>query len=161
MKNSFSIKLILILFCMCFITPFSLYAAESKTQLSKGQLVYVPAYSDIYIGNKERPFPLTVTLSIRNIDPKHKIKVTLVDYYETKGKLIKKITDKTNTLEPLESLRYIIPQKDMSGGAGANFMVEWHSDEFVNPPIIESIMIGTHPQGISFTSRGQEVLTSK
>lgn len=162
MKNRFSIKLFIILFGICFISPISLYAVDSKKQLSKGQLVYVPAYSHIYSGNREIPFLLTVTLSIRNIDPKHTVKVTLVDYYETQGKLIKKLIDKPNTLKPLESLRYVIPQRDKSGGSGANFMVEWHSDKFVNPPIIESIMIGTQSQqGVSFTSRGQEVLTSE
>jgi len=105
---------------------------------------------------------LTVTLSIRNIDPNHQIKITLVDYYETQGKLLKKYIDKPTILNPLESLRYVIPEKDKSGGSGANFMVKWQSDKFVNPPIIESIMIGTQSQqGVSFTSRGQEVLTSE
>ena len=65
----------------------------------------------------------------------------------------------TGTLNPLESLRYVIPEKDESGGSSANFMVKWQSDTFVNPPIIESIMIGTQSQqGVSFTSRGQEVV---
>ena len=105
---------------------------------------------------------MTVTLSIRNIDPMHLIEITLVDYYETQGKLLKKYIDKPVTLKPLESLRYIIPQKDKSGGSGANFIVEWHSDKPVNRPIIESIMIGTQStQGVSFTSRGREILDSE
>ncbi len=65
-------------------------------------------------------------------------------------------------MNPLESLRYIIPESDESGGSGANFIVEWHSDKPVNRPIIESIMIGTKSsQGISFTSRGREILSSE
>jgi hypothetical protein len=76
--------------------------------------------------------------------------------------VLKKYIDNPSILNPLESLRYVIPQHDESGGSGANFMVKWQSDKFVNPPIIESIMIGTQSQqGISFTSRGQEVLTSE
>jgi len=59
-------------------------------------------------------------------------------------------------------LRYVIPEKDKSGGSGANFVVEWHSDKPINRPIIESIMIGAQSsQGISFTSRGQEILASE
>jgi hypothetical protein len=124
--------------------------------------MYVPAYSHIYSGNKERPFLLTVTLSIRNIDPVHPIEITLVDYYKTQGELLKKYIDTPMTLKPLESLRYIIPEKDESGGSGANFIVEWHSEKLVNRPIIESIMIGTQStQGISFTSRGREILSSE
>jgi len=155
-------KYFFILLSICLFTPFSLNASDDEIDLSKGQRVYVPAYSHIYSGNKERPFLLTVTLSIRNIDPTHIIEITLVDYYETQGKLLKKYIDKPTTLNPLESLRYVISEKDKSGGSGANFIVEWHSDKPANQPIIESIMIGTQSgQGISFTSRGREVLASE
>jgi len=157
-----NLKYFFILLSICLFTPFSLNASDDKIDLSKGQRVYVPAYSHIYSGNKERPFLLTVTLSIRNIDPTHLIKITLVDYYETQGKLLKKYIDKPAILSPLESLRYVIPEKDKSGGSGANFIVEWHSDKPVNRPIIESIMIGTKSsQGISFTSRGREIITAE
>ena len=162
MTKKYLFKQFLILLCVCFFLPLSLHAADKKNDLSKMQLVYVPAYSHIYSGNKERPFLLTVTLSIRNIDPNHSIKIVMVNYYETQGKLLKKYIDKPIILNPLESLRYVIPEKDKSGGSGANFMVDWQSDGFVNPPIIESIMIGTQSQqGVSFTSRGQKVLTSE
>ena len=155
-------KYLFFLFGICLSLPLALYAAGNKIKLSKGQLVYVPAYSHIYIGNRERPFLLTVTLSIRNIDSMHQINVTVVDYYETQGKLLKRYIETPITLNPLESLRYVIPERDKSGGSGANFIVEWNSNGPVNQPIIESIMIGAQSgQGISFTSRGQEVLSSK
>jgi hypothetical protein len=135
--------------------------AEEAIILSKGQSVYVPAYSHIYAGNRELPLLLTVTLSIRNVNPKHSITITSVDYYGTKGEPIKKYLDQAIILSPLESTRYIIPQKDKLGGSGANFLIKWKSDEFVNPPLIESIMIGAvGQQGISFTSRGQVITTS-
>jgi len=138
--------------------PPSIYANE-KTGLSDGQLLYVPAYSHIYCGNREQAFLLTVTLSIRNIDPKHQIKITAIDYYETQGKLLKKYLDNPLILNPFESLRYIVPEKDKSGGSGANFIVEWESKKYSNPPIIETIMIGTQSQqGISFTSRGKVII---
>ena len=62
--------------------PYKLHADE-KSGLSNGQTIYVPAYSHIYSGNRETPFLLTATVSIRNTDPKHQITITLVDYYET------------------------------------------------------------------------------
>jgi len=162
MKKSYPFACFFILvlsFCLFLSLP--VYADE-KIGLSDGQTIYVPAYSHIYSGNREQPFLLTVTLSIRNIDPKHQIKITIVDYYETQGKLLKKYVEKPVILNPLESLRYIIPERDKAGGSGANFIVEWKSDKFVNPPIVESIMIGTqNQQGISFTSRGQTIITHK
>ena len=160
MSYPFAYFIILVL-SICFFLSLPVYADE-KIGLSDRQTIYVPAYSHIYSGNKETPFLLTVTLSIRNIDPKHQIKITVVDYYETQGKLLKKYLEKPVILNPLESLRYVIPERDKAGGSGANFIVEWISDKFVNPPIVESIMIGTqNQQGISFNSRGRTIITSK
>ncbi len=154
------IKLIIIvvsLFLISFLSYQNSLAYEN-TELSNGQTVYIPAYSHIYVGNKERPFLLTVTLSIRNINFKNSIKIVLTDYYETQGQLIKKYITKPITLKPLESLRFVIPEEDKVGGSGANFIVKWQADKSVNPPIIESIMIGTtSQQGISFASRGRVV----
>jgi hypothetical protein len=133
--------------------------AKDGYELSKGQTLYVPAYSHIYIGNKANLFQLTVTLSIRNIDPLSPITLTSVNYYGTKGDLIKQYLGTPLVLPPLNSTRYIILSRDKEGGSGANFIVEWSSKGQANPPIVESIMIGTQSQqGISFTSRGQVIV---
>jgi hypothetical protein len=86
-KRRFFICLLFLLFSG-FFSPRPLLSAECGG-LSVGQTIYVPAYSHIYSGNNERPFLLTVTLSIRNIDPKHEITITEVDYYETQGKRLR------------------------------------------------------------------------
>lgn len=157
MKKSYGIVWFLFLIAFHFSTPLPL-SAEEKIPLSKGQVIYVPAYSHIYSGNRERPFLLTITISIRNIDPKHPIQITTVDYYKTQGNLLKKYLDKPVTLAPLGSLRYVVAEGDTTGGSGANFIVEWKSEHVVNPPIVEAVMIGTQSQqGISFTSRGQVI----
>lgn len=133
-----------------------------KESLSYGQIIYVPAYSHIYFGNREKPFLLTVTLSIRNIDPNHHITISEVDYYETQGNQLKRFVSKPVVLKPLESLRFVVSESDKGGGSGANFIVKWNSDILINPPIVESIMIGTqNQQGISFTSQGREILQTK
>jgi hypothetical protein len=85
-----------------------------------GQSVYVPAYSHIYHGNKEAQLLLSVTLSIRNIDPENSISISAVDYYETNGKLLKHFIHAPVTLGPLGSERYIIPQNDSSGGSNSH-----------------------------------------
>lgn len=142
-------------FCFLAVLPAQ---AEEQIALSEGQTIYVPAYSHIYSGNREKPFLLTITVSIRNVDPKHPIQITTVSYYETQGKLLKQYLEKPATLAPLGSLRHIVPEGDKTGGSGANFIVEWRSDKPVNPPIVEAVMIGTQSgQGISFTSRGQVI----
>ena len=158
MKSGFfEYRIGLVAMLVVLMVPAALPAADGIT-LSKGQTVYVPAYSHIYSGNRERPFLLTVTLSIRNIDPNHTISISKVDYYETQGKLLKPYVEKPVTLKALESTRYIIPQQDKGGGSGANFIVVWAAGTTVNAPIIETVMIATQSQqGISFTSRGQAI----
>ncbi len=130
--------------------------AEDCPALSMGQNVYVPAYSHIYHGNREARLLLSVTLSLRNVDTRHSITITTIDYFNTEGKLLKRFLDRPLTLPPLGSHRYVIAQDDEAGGSGANFLVTWQADAPTNPPIFESVMIGSQSQlGISFTSRGQ------
>lgn len=155
-------------FCVLMVVTATMVAGPGATHakdaisLSTGQTVYVPAYSHIYIGNKEQPFLLTVTLSIRNVDLKHEISVSTIDYYESQGKLVKRYIDQPVTLGPLGSQRYIIAQRDKVGGSGANFIVVWSSKTAVNPPLIECVMIGAESQqGISFTSRGQVITADR
>ncbi len=136
--------------------------ANETAGLSDGQTIYVPAYSHIYIGNKEKPFLLTVILSIRNIDQQHPIIIKKVLYYESHGELIQSYIEKPVVLKPLASRRYIIPESNEAGGSGANFIVVWESEDRLNPPIVESVMIGTQSQqGISFTSRGKAIIQPK
>ena len=133
--------------------------AADNPNLSKGQTVYVAAYSHINIGHKGAPYFLTITLSIRNIDPSNQITITEVDYYESQGKFLKHFITEPVILEPLASNRIVIPLKKKAGESGASFIVKWTSKNMSNPPIIESIMIGTQSQqGISFTSRGQVII---
>ena len=161
MKTQAFLSCFILLFLIFCIEPLHLNAGENFG-LSNGQTLYVPAYSHIFSGNRESPFLLTVTLSIRNIDPNHQITITRVNYYETQGLLLKEYLTAPVTIKPLESMRYIIPEKDKRGGSGANFIVEWQSEKAVNAPIVESIMIGAQSQqGISFTSRGRVIDNSK
>lgn len=133
--------------------------AEDKYPLSKGQAVYVPAYSHIYIGDREHPFYLTVTLSIRNIDQKSPLTLISADYYDSTGKFLRKYVEKPVVLGPFSSVRYLVNESDKEGGSGASFLVKWSATKPINQPIIESVMIGTKSQqGISFTSRGQILL---
>ena len=132
--------------------------AGSEIRQLKGQTVYVPAYSDIYYGDREKPFHLTVTLSIRNIDPKHPLTVVSIDYFDSEGKLLRKELDKEIRISPIASTSYVIKESDKAGGVGASFRVVWKSEAGICEPLIETVMIGTlTQQGISFTSRGRAI----
>ncbi len=132
--------------------------ASSEYKLSKGQTVYVSAYSNIFSAPKHIPFNLSTILSIRNTDMSNSITILSADYYDTKGKLLRKYYKKEIVLGPLESTYIYIPEDDTSGGFGANFIVRWTAAKAVNVPIIECLMIGMRSgQGISFVSPGQVI----
>ncbi len=133
--------------------------ASPEINLFNSQTIYVPVYSHIYIGDKEIPFDLTVTLSIRNIDPTFPITIVSVDYIGSDGKLLRKYLKNPIKLNAMASTRYVIEASNKDGGSGANFIVRWKSDKKVNEPIIEGIMIGANLQlGISFVSRGKAII---
>ena len=129
--------------------------ADDRPGLSTGQLVYVPAYAHIYHGTQKKPFFLSITLSVRNTDTRKAITVTAMDYYDTAGAIITSYLKEPVTIGPLETVEMVVEEKGESGGSGDNFLVRWKSDQPVNPPLVEAVMIGTaSAQGISFTSRG-------
>ena len=133
-------------------------SSAKDIRLSAGQTVYVPIYSHIYSGVKARPFDLAATLSIRNTNLKSSIILVSVTYYDSEGKLVKDYLEAPIRLNALATTRYIIAEDDKAGGSGANFIVVWKSEQRINPPLIEGVMIGTHSgQGISFVSRGQVI----
>ncbi len=149
------VKLFFVLLFMLVQGGTAVVAAPSKTS---GQTVYVPVYSHIYSGNRERTFDLAVILSIRNTDMTESISLAAVDYYDSQGTLVKHYLESSQVLGPMGSIRYVVKESDTSGGSGANFVVKWKAENTVNPPVIESVMIGTQSQqGISFTSRGQVI----
>ena len=130
--------------------------AASPSLKSEGQTLYVPVYSHIYSGDRERPIYLAATVSIRNTDPTHAIRLLRVDYFDGEGKRVRRYIEKPVELGPLASTRYIVGESDKAGGSGANFIVQWEAASPVSPPVTEGIMISTASQlGISFTSRGQ------
>lgn len=123
-----------------------------------GQSVYVPIYSSLYSEYEDKLFHMTAILSIRNISPKNSITISKVDYFDTNGKLLKSFINQQFTLGAMSSKDFVIPQSDLSGGTGANFIVTWGSERPISIPIIEAVMIGSiGTKGFSFSSRGKEI----
>lgn len=132
------------------------YAAEPRGVV--GHTVYVPVYSHVYTGNRALPVNLATTLSIRNTDRRFSITVTGADYYNSEGRLVRRMLSKPVILRPMASTSIFIKEKDTSGGFGASFLVGWHASGEVSTPIIECLMIGAYSGlGISFVSPGQQI----
>jgi hypothetical protein len=127
-------------------------------ELVTGQLVYVPAYSDIYTSGDGRTTDLAITLSVNNTDLEHSIIVTDIRYYNTEGNLVRTYLDQPLQLAPMASHHVVIDPRDEQGGVGANFLVEWGAETLVHEPVIEAVMVNTaNQQGLSLISLGRVV----
>ena len=120
--------------------------------------IYVPIYSTIYYEDRRRTIDLAATLSVRNTDMSSPIVLRKVDYYSTDGKLVKAYLTSPVELGPMSTADFIVDRTDVSGGAGANFIVDWVASKAVSTPIAEAVMVSTgSSQNISFVSRGETV----
>ncbi|MCB0016230.1 MAG: DUF3124 domain-containing protein [Anaerolineales bacterium] len=125
--------------------------------ITTGQTIYVPAYSEMYI-ERGRIRELAVTLTIHNTDIEQPIILTSVRYYDTQGQLLKEHLSEPRQLGPLASTDFFVDASEQSGGLGTNFIVEWVAEQPVFEPVVEAIMINTSNNlGISLTTPGRVI----
>lgn len=126
--------------------------------LSHGQLVYVPVYSHITYRDADKPYAFAANVSIRNTDRKNPIAVTSARYYDNDGKLLREYLETPRVLEPLGTTTVVVLQSDMTGGMGANFLVEWGAEQAVSEPVIEAVMVGQQEvRAAAFRSPGHVI----
>lgn len=133
-------------------------SACADVERSSGATVYVPVYSQVWQGPRERPFRIATSASVRNTDAERTMTLVRVDYYDSEGKKIRAFIKRPVELGPLAAREFRVGQPDHDAGSGASFIIEWKAESAVTVPVIEGLMIGTAwSQGISFTSRGQVI----
>jgi hypothetical protein len=131
------------------------FAKVDKSAFEKTEHVYIPIYSDIYFVDSRHTFSLTATLSIRNTSFKDSIYVFAIDYYNSGGEKVRRYNESTLLVKPMESVEFVVENKDDTGGVGANFVLEWGAKPGAQRPYFQGVMIGTTgQQGISFTTEG-------
>ena len=131
------------------------FAKVDKSAFDHTEQVYIPIYSDIYFVDARHTFSLTATLSIRNTSFKDSIYIFSIDYYNSGGQKVRRYNESTLLVKPMESVEFVVEDKDDTGGVGANFVVEWAAKSGSQRPYFQGIMIGTTgQQGISFTTEG-------
>lgn len=131
------------------------------TRKIKGQLLYMPIYSNVPYFELGKKFDLSAFVAIHNTDLQYPIRVTQVLFFDNAGKLVANYLPKDSVIQPLGAADFFIPESDQSG-TGANFLVEWVSDSLVNEPLVESVMLGlASGQGVSFSSVGKVIRERK
>jgi hypothetical protein len=120
--------------------------------------IYVPIYSDIYVNANNPDNLLAATLSIRNTSIRDSLYVSLINYYDTEGRLVRSYLSNPIVLGPMASIDYVIEREDQSGGSGANFLLALSGGNKKMRPIIQAVMIGSDGnKGIGFTTDGYSI----
>lgn len=129
--------------------------AAAQQAVSRGRL-YVPVYSSIAAGSGATRIDLAVTLSLRNLSSRLPVTVERADYRDTAGKLVRAYLAKPVTVPPLGAFEAVIAEKDVAGGSGAKFLIDWSAPDGAPAPIAEAVMIGAvGATGYSFVSVGR------
>lgn len=127
---------------------------EKIENIEQHKTVYIPVYSHVYT-SEEKYEPMGITLSIRNTDIKNKLIIENIMYYNSKGDMIQKYIEKPHSLNEMGSIDFIIDLKDMRGGSGANFIVQWAGSKNLTTPIIQAVMINNSGnRAFSFLTNG-------
>lgn len=122
--------------------------------VATGQRVYVPVYSHVY-GGRGKQIPLAVTLSVRNVDTERQIVIESLRYFDNDGNLLRDYLKRPFVLDPLASTDFLVEQRDMAGGVGANFLLDWVAQDLVTPPLIEAVMVSSESnRAFSFVRYG-------
>lgn len=131
------------------------YPAKIDTKdLTKHHTVYLPVYSHVYT-SEEGHEPMGITLSIRNTDETQNLVIQKISYYNTYGDFIDSYIEEPHILKPMASIDFVVALRDMRGGSGANFIVEWAELQTTSTPIIQAVMVNNSGnRAFSFITNG-------
>jgi hypothetical protein len=155
MKKFLSFVVMLIV-TLIFIFP----CKSAAVELSTGGTILVPIYMSFYhsYGSSREAYGLTSTACLHNTDPKHSIVVYAIDYYDSNGKLPKKLLFEPIKIKPWSSKEISILPAAQPEDFGANLIVRWKSDQPANSPLVEVLMVGqVLNRGVSFLTQGREI----
>ncbi len=132
------------------------YANIDKAKMNYSETDYLPVYSDIYQQDGTKRYPITITISIRNTSLIDSAYIQSTLYYDSYGKLLHSYIDSMILLSPLESIEFVVEEKEKLGGAGANFIIEWAATKYSDQILIQAIMVNAY-NGFSFQTNAKIV----
>ena len=120
--------------------------AMAQRTLSNGQHLYLPIYAFIQYGNLDkgapaRQLPVSALVSIHNTDLDKPLKLLSARYYSTEGKFLRNFVASPRVLKPMETVEFLVERRDMVGGSGANFVIQWEATVPVSPPLVQALHI--------------------
>jgi hypothetical protein len=119
-------------------------AAQLSSGKSMGQMLYLPIYSHIWHGeisklNMPEKTLVSVSISVRNIDPNKSIRILSAKYFDTQGNQLREYVTAPLNVGPMGTYELFVPRSDDTGGSGANFVIRWQADKPTNPPVVQAL----------------------
>ncbi len=141
--------------------PGQLGTGMSPKKKVRGQLLYLPIYSNLPYQIDTVKFNMSAFIAVHNTDLISEIYLTKVLYFNQDGKLVLDFLKQGNlSIDPLATKDFYIPYEDQSG-TGANFLVEWVADTLVNEPLFEAVTLCLKPNNsVAVLSQGK-ILSEK
>ena len=120
--------------------------ALAQRALSNGQSLYLPIYSVIQYGDRDRSgsareLPVSSLVSIHNTDLDKPIRLLAARYYATDGKFLRDFVSSPRVLKPMETVEFLVERRDVVGGSGANFVIQWDAASPVSPPLVQALHV--------------------
>ena len=121
-------------------------AAMAQRALSNGQSLYLPIYSVIQYGDLDRSgtareLPVSSLVSIHNTDLDKPIRLLAARYYATDGKFLRNFVASPRVLKPMETVEFLVERRDVVGGSGANFVIQWDAAAPASPPLVQALHV--------------------
>lgn len=133
-----------LLFLLSILCTVATSHAQTPLPGSLGQTLYLPIYSHIWHGESDpdgKPSKtlMSISVSFRNTDSRHPIRVTSAQYFDTDGKRLREYLIVPKTVAPLGTLELFVPRSDDTGGSGANFLITWKAEKPASPPLVQGL----------------------
>ncbi|WP_316206902.1 MULTISPECIES: DUF3124 domain-containing protein [unclassified Bradyrhizobium] len=137
----------------------SLTQVPAEPQTVSGAL-YVPVYSSVAMTPGKVNADFSVTLSVHNASEAMPLILKRISYFGTSGALVQAYLQEPIAVKPFATVEIFIPTKDVRGGTGANFVVDWAATGPIAEPVVEALMIGSLGSGhYAFISQGRPIRT--
>jgi hypothetical protein len=119
---------------------------------------YVPVYSSVAMSQGKLRADFAVTLSIHNASETQPLILRRIAYFDTGGKMVQSYLKAPVALKPFATIEVFVPTKDVRGGTGANFVVDWAATGEIAEPVVEALMFGyVGSAHYGFVSQGRPI----
>jgi len=88
-----------------------------------------------------RELPVSSLVSIHNTDLDRPIRLLSARYFATDGKFLRDFMTGPRVLKPMETVEFLVERRDMVGGSGANFVIQWEAAVPVSPPLVQALHV--------------------